>query len=352
MSLPKLPFFVLAALGLSGCDLPTELPRWTTEWEVLAVDRTLGMADLLPRGVRQVPGGFAFDSFSVASSLRLADACPLCTCYDGPIPGLDIAHDWPIQLPPNVYEAEVSSGKARLVLVNEIGFDPLDDGSGGKGTLEVALTDRYTGQVFDRRLVSGSLPVGDSLRIELDLTGLRAHSGLVARVSGHTAGSGGCPVRFTDRSGFAARMDMVGVVSRTVDVYLPDASLALPPRSVTLPGWLARRLRPSDARLALDIEVHSGMPLTAEVGLSVATAAQTLFTPDAALETPLMLRAPTGAAASDAHGLFLLDLAGIPDADELHFAARPRIIGSSIARLRGTETLRYELRLRAEVPSE
>lgn len=352
MVFPRSRALILAAVCAAGCDIPTSLPSWTTDWEFVAVDQSVSTAELLPAGVRQDPRGFAIDSFSATSSIRLGDVCELCTCFDGPIPGLDItAHDWPVRLPGGLTEAQLLQGKARLVLVNEIGFDPLDDGQGGKGNLEVVLTDRFTGAVFDRRSLTGKLPPADSLTIEFDLARLRVHSGLVARVSGHTAGSGGCPVKLDERSGFRARVELLRVVASSVDVLLSDAALALAPKSVELPAWIARRLRPGEARIALDVDVRSMVSTAAEVNLSVARAADQLFTKGAALETPLMLPLPVGAAPADARGLYLLELEGLPDAAALHFAARTRILGARIVRFTGNESLRYRITMRAEVPS-
>ena len=158
-------------------------------------------------------------------------------------------------------------------------------------------------------------------------------------------------MKLDERSGFRARVDLVHVVASSVDVFLSDAALGLHPRSFDLPGWLARRLRPGEARIALDVDVRSMVSTSAEVDLSVARAADRLFTKGAALETPLLLPLPVGAAPADAHGLYLLELDGVPDATELHFAARTRITGTRVVRLRGNESLRYRLTMRAEVPS-
>jgi len=40
------------ALTAVACDLPTELPRWTTSWEMVAVEKNVRVVDLLPDGVR------------------------------------------------------------------------------------------------------------------------------------------------------------------------------------------------------------------------------------------------------------------------------------------------------------
>jgi hypothetical protein len=351
MSHRKLLATLLLA-GVAGCDIPTSLPSWTTEWELLAVDQRITTAELLPAAVRADPRGFVIDSFAAVANVRLGEVCELCTCFDGPIPGLEIApHDWPVRLPPGVTEAQLRTGKARLVLVNEIGFDLLDDGLGGKGWLDVVLFDRYSDTVIDQLHLTGTFAPADALALEFDLAGLRLHSGLVARVSGHTAGSGLCSVQLTEQSGFTARVELRDVVASSVDVIVSDAALALAPRSIELPAALARRLRPGDARVSLDVEIESRVPTSAEMDLSVASGAEVLFTKGAALHTPLVLPSPLGTASADARGLYLLELEGIPAAGRLHFAAKTRITGSRVIRLRGNEWLEYRLRVHAEVPT-
>lgn len=351
-----MPFRKLLAtllfVGAAGCDIPTSLPTWTTQWELTAVDQTITTAQLLPAAVRAEGRGFVIDSFAATASIRLGEVCELCTCFDGPIPGLEIApHDWPVQLPPGVGEAQLRSGKARLELTNEIGFDLFDDGQGNKGWIDVVLLDRYAGTEIERRHVSGSYPPGGVLSLEFDLAGRRVYPGLVARVSGHTPGSGGCAVKLTENSGFTARVALRDVVASSVDVVVGDATLALAPRSIELPAWVARRLRPGDARVALDVEIRSRVPTSAELDLSVAAAPDALFTSGAALRTPLVLPRPSGADAAGVHGLYVLELDGIPEANALSFAARTRITGSRLVRLRGDESLEYRLTVRAEVPS-
>jgi hypothetical protein len=67
---------------------------------MVAVEKNVRTADLLPDGVRIDPRGFVIDSFSATSSIRLGDVCELCTCFDGPIPELEFSeHEWPLRLP-------------------------------------------------------------------------------------------------------------------------------------------------------------------------------------------------------------------------------------------------------------
>ena len=351
----KLPISIVVlpvVMATAACDLPTSLPSWTTSWELLAIEQDVSTAELLPTHVRVEPRGFVIDSFAATTKIRLGDVCELCTCFDGPIPQLEITpQEWALRLPPGVVEARLLSGKAHVVLTNRIGFDPLDDGQGGRGHLDVVLADRRADEELARVTLDDSWPDGDSLPLEFDLADRRLHSGVIARVSGSTPGSGDCDVELTEESGFHARVELRDLVASTVDVLLNEAALGMRPRSMELPDPLASRLRPGDARVALAVELRSLVPVSAEVDLSVASDADQLFTGAAALHTPLVLPSATDSAPADSHSLYLLDLAGVQEAGWLHFAARTRITGSRVARLTGVESLRYRLVVRAEVPS-
>jgi hypothetical protein len=242
-------------------------------------------------------------------------------------------------------------GRARLVMINHIGFDPLDDGQGGQGRIDVVLIDRDTGAEVDRAALTGSWPRGDSVALEFDLAGRRLHSGLVAEVSGRTPGSGDCDVDLTEESGFEARVELRDVVASSVSVVVRESALALDPRTLSLPAALASRLRPGDARVAVEVEMTNKVPTAAEIDLSVAPDAAALFTAAASLHTPLVLPGGTLAAPADARAVYLLDLTGIPQSRQLFFAARTRITSGRVVRLTGPESVRYRLIVRAEVPS-
>lgn len=338
------------AVGVvGGCDLPTELPRWDTVWDVAVVTDTVATAALLPEGVRASGEGFVVDSFRTESSVRLRDVCELCTCFDGPIPELEIAPtDFPVRLPAGVLSADIVRGFAEIVLHNEVGFDVLRDEEGDRGFLLVELTDSWTDEVLQSVLVDEPFPPGDSLALTLELPRIELSSRYVARVSGRTPGSGCDTVPLTPESGFRSRIDLQDVVSSGVEVIVSDAALRVPSRDFDLPGWLAERLRPEDAEVTVEVEVESRVPVRYELELSVASDPAELFSERAALFTPLVV---DGAAGEVVTRRFLLDLERIRDADRLVFESRSRVLGSRIVRLDGDEAVTYRVRLLARVPT-
>jgi len=341
---------LLSALGVgavAACDLPTELPRWDTVWDVAVVSDTVATSSLLPEGVRISGEGFVVDTFRSESSVRLRDVCELCTCFEGPIPELEIAPtDFPVRLPSGVLRADILRGSADVVLHNETGFDVLRNEEGDRGFLLVELTDSWTGEVLESVLVDEPFPPGDSLSLTLELPRIELSSRHVARVSGRTPGSGCDTVPLTPESGFRSRVALREVVSSGVQVILSDATLRVPSRDLDLPGWLAERLRPEDAELAVEVEVDSRVPVRYELELSAASDPTALFTERAALFTPLVVDG-----SGSVTRRFLLDLERIQDADRLLFESRSRVLGSRIVRLEGDEAVTYRVRVLARVPT-
>jgi hypothetical protein len=338
-------------LGPAACDLPTELPRWDTEWDVVVLSDTIATAELIPDEMRVTGVGFVLDSFDSDGQVRLRDVCELCTCFDGPIPPLEIApHDWPIRLPGGLVSAMIEEGTAEVVIHNEVGFDVLDDGEGNRGFMMVELVDSWTEEVISEVRLAEAFPPGDSLLLTFDLPAIELSSRIVARVSGETPGSGCDSVDLEPESGFRTRVRLRDVVSHGVEVILSDRDLAITERDFELPGWLADRLRPDDAQVVLEVDVDTSVPASFELDLSAATRQDDLFTERAALFTPLLL--PNGE--PEPHAVrkdYLLDLTPLHEGGRLFFSSDARVVGNRIVTLDGDESVAYRVRLRARVPS-
>lgn len=337
---------------LGACDIPTEAPRFDTVWEAVLLRDSVSTESLLPETVRLHPGGgFVVDSFATSSEVRLEDVCEFCTCFDGPIPELDIApYDWRFQLPSRLVEADVTRGTARVVLHNQAGFDVLDDGEGGRGFIRIAFVDTRTGSTLDSVRVEQPFPDGDSLTVEFDLAGLRLGSALVARVSGRTPGTGCDSVDLTLDSGLRTDVTLLNVQAPGVTVVLSDADLETRRREVELPAAVADRLRPGEAELRLDVHTRTRLPVDAELELSVASRTELLFGAEAALFTPLILPRAVDETL-DVRRTFLLDVGRIQGSERIVLDSRSRILGNRIVTLGGTESVTYVLTLHAELPS-
>lgn len=344
----------LAALVVPGyaCDLPTRVPLLDTDWEAVVLTDTITTAELLPASMRVDDRGFVLDSFAVSSEVRLGDVCELCTCFDGPIPPIEMdPRDWRVELPAGLSEANLEGGTARLTLHNEVGFDVLDDGIGGKGWLDVAFVDTRTEEELDRVHVEGSLPPGDSLVVAFDLAGLVLSPYLVARVSGATPGTDCRTVEITPDLGFRADVALRDVVARSVHVLVSDAAVALPDYDLELPDAVADRLRPGDARVSVEVEASTRLPASLGLELSAASSPDALFTGEAALYTPLTLPAAAPGDPIRVRKEYLVDLAPLEGADRLYLATHNRVLGSRRVELRGSESIEFSVRLRARIPS-
>jgi hypothetical protein len=281
----------------------------------------------------------------------LRDVCELCTCFQGPIPSFQISpHDWPVPLPPGVLSAKLESGSAHVVIHNQVGFDILDDGEGTRGFLLVDLMDTNEERPLRQVLLTDAFPPGDSLQLSFDLTGLALTRTLVARVSGFIPGTR-CPVALTPESGFRARVELEDVVASSVEVWVSDAALRIPERDFALPAAVAKRLRSGESNLVVEIEVDTRLPADVEIGVSAAGRREDLFTQRAALYTPLLI--PSGAPNEPAavRKLYVVQIDPLHDADRLFLDTRNRFMVSRPMVLRGGESVSYQVRLKAEVPS-
>jgi hypothetical protein len=337
---------------LAGCDFPTQLPRYDTQWEVVAVRDSIATADLLPEHLRVSAAGFAIDSFSVEGDVLLGDVCEACTCFQGTVPPMVIApHDRRVELPPGVISARLERGRANVVIENEVGFDIMDDGEGNRGFLGVDLIDLRDDRVLGQIFLTERFPPGDSLSFSFDLAGLELNQYLVARVHGYMPGSGCQEVALTPESGFHTRVELEQVLASSVEVWVSDQSLRLSERNLSLPSLVANRLRSGEADLTVEVEIETRLPADVEIGMSAAGRREDLFSERAALYTPLVI--PGGAPASprEIKKLYVVQLNPLNGAEKLFLDTRNRFLASRPMVLRGGESVSYQVRLRAQVPS-
>jgi hypothetical protein len=348
----RLVVLLCTLAALAGCDLPTQMPRYDTTWEVVAVRDSIATADLLPDHLRVADGRFAIDSFSVSGEVRLGDVCEMCTCFQGSVPPMVIApHDWKVELPPGVISARLERGRADIVIYNDVGFDILDDGDGGRGFLGVDLTDVRDDRVLGQLFLTESFPPGDSLRLSFDLAGLELNQYLAARVHGYMPGSGCREVDLTPESGFRTRVQLADVVASSVEVWVTDQALRLAERNLSLPSLVASRLRSGEADLTVEVEIETGIPADLEIGVSAAGRREDLFSERAALYTPLVIPGGTPGVPSAVRKLYVVQLDPLQDAEKLFLDTRNRFLSSEPMVLRGGESISYQVRLRARVPS-
>ena len=352
MRRPRLLLLPFAVCALTGCDIPTSVPVWDTEWEVLLARDSVPVGDVLPPEVEILAGGFRVASFETRDSVRLDEVCELCTCFDGPIPELTLeAQDYDFQLPDRLLEAPLERGSAVLELTNGLGFDLLDDGLGGRGFIRADLVDLRTGDTLVTRAWDESFPEGSTVTLELPLDGVLLHRSIVARVTGTTPGSRCDDLVLDPSDGLDVRVELRDVEAPSARILLNEADLAPPVRRAALPDAIADRLRPGEADLVVDLEVSSSLGLAVDLDLSVAASSEVLHASGAALDTPV--RIPAGSLTDPVRLVrgYVVDPGLLVGRDSLIVSGRTSLSRGRTVTVTGPELLTYDVRLRARIPS-
>jgi len=342
-----------AALAVAtGCDIPTSLPVWDTEWELVLARDSVAVRELLPDEVALGDDGFRVASFVRADSVRLDEVCELCTCFDGPIPEVELeTQDYELGLPARLVEAPLVRGVARLELTNGLGFDLLDDGLGNRGFIRTDLVDRRTGDTLVTRVVDDPFPDGATVSLDFPLDGVLLHGSLVARVSGVTPGSSCEELSLHPSDGIDVRVEIRDVLAAEATIVLVAADLAPDLQRASLPDPLSDRLRPQESDLVVSLGVRSGLPLPVDLDLSVAASSSELFAPSAALTTPVRIAAGDPADVRPVRREFVVDPARLQGRDSLVVSGRTALPLGNLITVTGSEAITWDVRLHARVPS-
>lgn len=347
-----IPLLAAAALGMVGCDIPTSLPRYDTVWELVLARDTVRVDDFLPAEMRSTPEGLVVDSFLVRDSVRLGEVCELCTCFGGPIPELDLdVQEYGFDLPGRLIEARLEEGTAVLRLTNGLGFDLLDDGLGNRGMLRAQLVDGRTGDTLVTRVVSEPFPNGSTLTLEFPLAGILAHTSLVTRVSGSTPGSSCDDLALDPNDGLDVEVELRGVRTLAATVLVVPTDLAPPEESAALPGLVAERFGDARTDLVAELLVESTLGLPVNLDLSVAGRTLDLFSPAAALTTPVEVAGGSPQVPARLMREYVIAPELLANADSVIAGARTFLPSGGLVVVRGGEQVIYDLRLRARVPT-
>jgi hypothetical protein len=124
---------LVALVALVGCDLPTDAPRWETEWEVPGETVRLGVGELLPSGIDVNADSSAFLVHTPEASLvvSLATVCEPCVAgmdLSTPVPKPEFEDSVMVStpLPTGLVSAVLAGGALDVVLEHSFDFDPLN----------------------------------------------------------------------------------------------------------------------------------------------------------------------------------------------------------------------------------
>jgi hypothetical protein len=220
-----------AAFILAACDIPTEAPKWYTEWAVPTTELVVSVDSLLPAGVTVAPDGAAFlvELQGVQFSRTLAEMCgSACPAGSATVPKPAFADSFAtaMELPAEVYAVEVAGGAMSYTLHNGLSFDPIrPPGASTNGRVRIRV--RSGSLVLAEIGVDGAVepwPAGSTLAGGLEFgTGTVEQSLAVEFLLDSPAGSA-VTMTSTDQVGINVLPGSIRVASATVHMEAEPVS--------------------------------------------------------------------------------------------------------------------------------
>ncbi len=145
----RLGALLLLLAFAAGCDLPTRLPRWDTQWLLPVRNTSFTVAQLLPATVSTTADRSAFlvAVAPVTITRTLGSVCSACIALSGlyaPKPAFTATVSDTLRLPADVAAATLAGGSVAVTLTNNMGFDPLRPGATARGTVTITLSSGTT----------------------------------------------------------------------------------------------------------------------------------------------------------------------------------------------------------------
>ncbi len=273
---------VLAA----GCDFPTSLPKWDTQWLVPIKSTSVPVGQLLPASVSTTADGSAFlVSVAPVTLVRtLAELCPDCAASNGqtvPKPAFTVTLADTLRLPSDVAGATLDASTIPATISNGLGFDPIRPGAAARGSLTLTLSSPpHTAGQLTVDGVTDSIPAGSTRAWEIALaSGVAVGSAIPAvLVINSPAGSA---VRLDTSQRFAVTISPQAVRVLAVNVPVNGTTVSIEPIELNLgeiDPSLVERVR--GGALVLDIANSFGV---------TGTLTMTISAPGATIRKPVQL---------------------------------------------------------------
>lgn len=232
---------LVVVASAAGCDYPTGLPKWNTEWLVPVKNTSLGAAQLVPGTMSQSSDNAAFlvTVSPVTLSRSLGQLCGAgCTAFAGltvPKPAFTATVGDTLRLPGEVTGATLAGGSLQVTISNGFAFDPLRPGGSSRGTLALNVT---SGGASVGRLSLGgdtvALPANGTLTRTIAL-GTGAISNRLA-VELTLTSPAGDPVRIDPNQGFSVTVTAQSVRLSDVTVTISQKMASMQPIGLDLTG--------------------------------------------------------------------------------------------------------------------
>jgi hypothetical protein len=253
--------FLLAALGLAGCDFPTEPPRWEQTWVVPGESVTIGVAELLPADVTLTPDGTAFRVAvpEVRVSSSLGELCPACAPLNGmvvPKPEFTATLSARAALPAELEAAVLAGGFVDMTVGHSFSFDPLrpDGDPMNRGYLAATVTSG--GSEVARDSISGrdqAFPSGTNLRPSLAIQPVSVTNELGIQLRVYSPAGDPTMIRMADTLGLRVTGSFIDVSEARIRV----ADLSLEPTVVSMGFDLDEDVTDRIMRGAVRLEVSN-----------------------------------------------------------------------------------------------
>ena len=170
---------LVALASLAACDVPTELPQYTTVWSVPAQTTSIAASSFLPTGVTAMLDNSAFVvSMSPSTSTitrQLGQDCPACVTSNGTTtakPSFAGGGTSNLTFAANVASALLVRDTLTVTITNGFNFDPIRPSATARGSLVVTVKSGAT--TVGRDTIDGStmsLPAGAKLVRKIPLSG-------------------------------------------------------------------------------------------------------------------------------------------------------------------------------------
>ncbi len=216
----------------AGCDFPTSLPKWNTQWLVPVRNTEFTVAQLLPTAVITTADNSAFvvSVAPITISRSLAALCAACVPVNGLVvakPAFTATVSDTLRLPSDVAAATLAGGTVAVSIANGLDFDPIRPSATQRGTITLTLTSgSATIGTLTLNGATDVLPANSSLTRSVTLASGVPVSGKIAAVLAVSSPAGD-PVRIDASETFS-----ITVTPQTIRVS--DATVAVSGKSVAI----------------------------------------------------------------------------------------------------------------------
>ena len=283
----------LVALGsLAACAVPTEAPKYETDWNVPAKSTTISVNSFLPAGVTASADNSAFQvTVSPSTSVitrSLGQDCAACAAANGltvPKPAFTGGGTSNVALPSAVGGVTLVRDTLTVSITNGYNFDPIRPAGGSNGYLVIRIVNGATTIGVDSIDGSSNVLLSQNTTVvrKIPLSGtITGANGLQITTTLNSPAGG--PVTMNSAATFTASGSIGTLSVSSAQVSITNQSVPSTPTSLDLSGvnsigkhvgagtLLLTIMNPFNVSGTLTVNFAGGtMPVTKTVGLAAGT---------------------------------------------------------------------------------